>query len=273
LRCHNSETRQAQRQPTDLGNRGGKCFAIVGTGHDVLLATSLAQDAWTAAIGCGFQPSGLCQLNCRLLPKLAVREPVINEELRSKLVAMAEHDLQVRAELVESSDLCGGYNIQMAAIHKRNADSLDNIIDEFGWPGRSLVGSDGAEAAWLILQHAIGSPNLQRKCLEILEEAVESGEVPAFQVAFLEDRIRVFEERPQRYGTQFDWDRSGNLSPHPIEDPERVDEYRESVGLGPLAEKIRDIRQRAAEEGHEQPDDFDGYRERRRAWARSVGWL
>jgi hypothetical protein len=198
---------------------------------------------------------------------------MLNEELKSKLVGMAEHDLQVRAELAESGELFDGYNERMAAVHKQNAERLDNIIDEYGWPGNSLVGSDGAEAAWLIVQHAIGSPAFQRKCLQILMEAVELGEVPADQVACLEDRIRVCEERPQRYGTQFDWDGSGSLNPHPIEDPERVDEYRAAVGLGPLDEKIREMRQRAADEGHEQPVDFEEYLKGRKEWARSVGWL
>jgi hypothetical protein len=188
-------------------------------------------------------------------------------------VAMAEHDLLVRAELVKSGELFGSYNKKMAAVHKQNADHLDRIIEDFGWPGRSLVGSEGAEAAWLILQHAIGSPAFQRKCLQILKEAVELGDVQAAQVACLEDRIAVFEDRPQRYGTQFDWDGSGKLNPHPIDDPERVDEYRASVGLEPLAEKIRKMRKRAAEEDHKQPDDFDEYLKGRKAWARSVGWL
>lgn len=198
---------------------------------------------------------------------------MLDDKLKSKLVAMAEHDLRVRSEVAASGELFGGYNERMAAVHKENAKSLDRIIDEFGWPGSSLVGSDGAEAAWLILQHSIGSPEFQRKCLPILKEAAKSGDVPAIQVACLEDRIRVFEERPQRYGTQFDWDGSGMLSPHPIEDPERVDEYRASIGLGPLAEKTQEMRQRATDECHKQPDDFDEYVRGRKAWARIVGWL
>lgn len=196
-----------------------------------------------------------------------------NEDLKSKLVTMAEHDLRVRAELAESGELFDGYNKRMAEVHEQNAESLDRIIDTFGWPGRSLVGSDGAEAAWLILQHAIGKPVLQRKWLRILKEALELEEIPAVQVARLEDRICVFEERPQRYGTQFDWDGSGHLNPHPIKDLEKVDEYRASVGLGPLADQIQEMRYRAAEEGHEQSKDFDAYVKGRKAWARSVGWL
>ncbi len=186
---------------------------------------------------------------------------------------MVEHDLQVRAELAASGELFGSYNEKMSVVHRQNAADLDGIIDEFGWPGTSLVGNDGADAAWLILQHAICSPEFQRKCLPILKRAAESGEVSPLHVACLEDRIRVFEERPQKYGTQFDWDGNGRLSPHAIEEPERVDEYRASVGLGPLDEKIQEMRQRARTEGHEQPEDFDEYVKNRRAWARSVHWL
>jgi hypothetical protein len=39
------------------------------------------------------------------------------------------------------------------------------------------------------------------------------GDAPALQAAMLEDRIRAFEGRPQRYGTQFDWDANGEPSP------------------------------------------------------------
>jgi hypothetical protein len=30
---------------------------------------------------------------------------------------------------------------------------LRAIVSQYGWPGRSLVGEDGADAAWLLLQH------------------------------------------------------------------------------------------------------------------------
>lgn len=46
---------------------------------------------------------------------------------------------------------------------------------------------------------------------------------------------RVYEQRPQRYGTQWrDDPRDGRTRPWPIEEPEQVDSRRASVGLGPL---------------------------------------
>jgi hypothetical protein len=40
-----------------------------------------------------------------------------------------------------------------------------------GWPGSTLVGTDGAHAAWLIVQHADADPALQEKCLKLMTAA------------------------------------------------------------------------------------------------------
>jgi hypothetical protein len=196
----------------------------------------------------------------------------MNTALQEKLIALLRLDEKVRAELVATGELFDGYNARMAEVHKQNAAKLDGIVKEFGWPGTSLVGNDGADAAWLVLQHAIANPELQRKCLPLLKTAAQAGEIPAFQFACLEDRICVYEGRAQRYGTQFDWDESGVLSASPLQNPERVDDYRQSVGLGPLSEKTEEIRQRAAAEGDEPPRDFEKRKQEMDDWARSVGW-
>ena len=186
---------------------------------------------------------------------------------------MVEVDGRVRAELVAEGALYDGYHPRMAVVHERHAKALGSIIDEYGWPGRALVGDDGADAAWLILQHAVCVPALQRRALPLLEAAAKAGDIPACQVAYLHDRICAHEERPQRYGTQFDWDDEGRLSPQSIEEPDKVDHYRAEVGLGPLSERIREMRLDAAREGAKPPADINKWRSEKRAWAVSVGWL
>jgi hypothetical protein len=196
----------------------------------------------------------------------------MNVALRDELVAMADEDQRVRAELAAEGSLFDGYHPRMAEIHDRNAARLTEIIEQHGWPGRTLVGDDAARAAWLVLQHAIGHPNLQRRGLLLLQDAVARGEVPAVEAAMLEDRIGVFEGRPQPYGTQFDWDEGGQLNPLPIEDEANVDERRRAIGLGPLAEDIQRRREGMARSNEKPPT---GWAERERkflAWARSVGW-
>lgn len=196
----------------------------------------------------------------------------MNEELKERLLGMVEEDKRVRAELAATGELFEGYASRMAEVHRRNAEALDALVDEHGWPGRSLVGSEGAQAAWIVAQHAIGSPAFQRKSLKLLKEAVARGEVEPVYVAYLEDRICFLERRPQRYGTQFDWDEDGQLSPWTLEDPARVDAFRASVGLEPLAERIARLRVRQEVEGERAPADFRKRQREMESWAKSVGW-
>src|SRR5262245_59980624 len=139
----------------------------------------------------------------------AKKENPMDEALRERLLAMAAEDQRVRAELAADASLFDGYHPRMEEVHRRNAAALVEIIAAHGWPGRSLAGEDRALAAWLILQHTIGDPPLQRRGLELLRHAVAAGEVAPIHAAMLEDRIAFFEGRPQRYGTQFDWDECG----------------------------------------------------------------
>lgn len=183
---------------------------------------------------------------------------------------MVEEDRRVRAELAATGELYQGYAPRMAEVHQRNAQQLEAIIQQFGWPGKSLVGEEGAAASWFILQHAIGSPELQRRCLPIVQEAVVRGEAEPAHMAYLQDRICFYERRPQRYGTQFDWDEHGQMSPWTLQDPERVEEHRRTVGLGPLPEKMEQARR--GTEG-ETPPDFKKRQAELREWAKSVGWL
>lgn len=186
---------------------------------------------------------------------------------------MARQDRSVRAELAASGKLFNtGYEPRMARVHRRNARRLRRIIEAIGWPGADLVGSDGAEAAWLILQHAISEPDLLRRALPLLATAAREGKADAAQAAMLEDRIRFFEGRPQRYGTQLDWDADGSLSPGEIEDPQTLWERRAAVGLPPLEEHIQDVRTRATADGQRPPADYQAYVDARDEWASKVGW-
>lgn len=197
----------------------------------------------------------------------------MNETLRDELLEMARRDQTVRAELVASGELFEvGYEPRMARVHERNARRLRRILESVGWPGADLVGPDGAEAAWLILQHAIAEPDLLRRALPLLQAAAREGKASPRHAALLEDRIRCFEGRPQRYGTQFDWDAEGKLSPGAVENPQRLDERRRAIGLPPLAEQMEEARTRAAAEGDGPPADYEAYARARDEWAASVGW-
>ena len=184
---------------------------------------------------------------------------------------MAAEDQRVRAELAADGSLFDGYHPRMAEVHLRNGARLAAILDRHGWPAPGLVGADGAAAAWLVLQHAIGDPPLMRRGLELLSQ-LAPGEIDPARLAMLEDRVSAFEGRPQRYGTQYDWDEAGRLGPLPLEDPGRVDQLRRSVGLGPLEENTQRIREETARAGERPPPDWAERQRKKREWERSVGW-
>ena len=193
-----------------------------------------------------------------------------DKALRRRLLDLARRDAETRERLAADGSLFEGYHPEMRAVHDANAAALRAIVEAQGWPGRRLAGEDGAEAAWLVAQHAIGLPDFQRACLRALQAAAASGDVPAWQPAYLEDRIRSLEGRPQLYGTQFDWDEAGEMSPLPIEESRDVDARRAAVGLGPLADATRRHREEARSQPP--PEDLQARQQAKAEWARETGW-
>jgi hypothetical protein len=196
----------------------------------------------------------------------------MNTPLSQELVNMAREDVELRNSLASYRSLNNGYHPQMKAVHDRNAKRLDEIIQQHGWPGKSMVGEDGAHAAWLIIQHAIAHPQLQRRCFPLLIEQVEAGEITAVEMAMFEDRIRCFEGRPQRFGTQFDWDEQLLMSPLTMDDPKLVDERRKQIGLRPLRDEIIAKRKETDESGEQPPNNYQRYLTEKEKWLKANGW-
>jgi hypothetical protein len=193
--------------------------------------------------------------------------------LQDELLALKKRDLDMRAQLVREGRLYDGYAEEMQLVHRENAQRLDELVARHGWPTTAKAGLEGSRAAWMVAQHSICTPALQRKFLALVSQAADSGEVPKLQAALLTDRIRFNEDKPQVYGTVLDWDEHGNLSSL-VEDPANVDARRKAVGLPLAHEEDLAMRRREVEaEGGRPPADFEAARQKKLAWAKSVGWL
>lgn len=181
----------------------------------------------------------------------------MNEQLRQELLAMQEEDQQVLRELIDSSELKGQeYHPRMRAVHEKNNARIKAIIDEHGWPGRSLVGEDGAKAAWLIVQHAVLDSGFMERTLLLLRDAVRNGEAEGRFLAYLQDRVLTMAGEPQIYGTQYDFDKNGNAYPLPIREPDKVEQLRREIGLEPLSEATQRIQARyRPRKGHVRVED------------------
>jgi hypothetical protein len=192
----------------------------------------------------------------------------MNEPLRHELIAMRAEDLRVRQELIDSGEMDGTrYVPRMEAVHRQNAARLRQIIAEFGWPDRELVGEDGTLAAWFVAQHAIGEPDFQREALRLVRDKVKNGRVPAAQEAYLYDRIALYEGRPQRYGTHSAPCPDGQYRRCLTEDPEHLNERRAAVGLPAVAEDPPET-----EPTPETRAEYEAWKKGEEEWMRKVGW-
>ncbi|MFC4056147.1 DUF6624 domain-containing protein [Actinomadura syzygii] len=162
----------------------------------------------------------------------------------------------VAAELVRRRDLdqqarrnaAGGRWSEREREHTGQVDAdntrwLTGLVAEHGWPRADRVGAAAAHAAWLIAQHADAAPAQQRRFLTLMRQAAADGQARPADLAYLEDRCRRNSGRPQLYGTQLATTDDGDLVPAPLEEPERVDDRRAAVGLSPLADYLKAVRE------------------------------
>lgn len=167
---------------------------------------------------------------------------MINEGLQAELIERAERDQRARRSL-RPGHSSEEWNDTVALIDDDNVQRLREIIATHGWPGHALVGPDGASSAWLIAQHS--PPEDQERFLPLLTMAVEQGDAEPRDLAYLTDRVLKHRGLPQRYGTQYTADRERELVLlWQVDDPDRLDERRASLGLEPEAEnraRLQDI--------------------------------
>jgi hypothetical protein len=158
--------------------------------------------------------------------------------LARELLAMERADQKARNAAIDAGAVAGEnqkIGKEITRVDKRNTTRLMTIVEEFGWPGRSLVGERASQSAWLIAQHADLNLAFQKHAL-VLMDAMPIGEVVPKNIAYLTDRILVAEGKKQAYGTQFEC-RKGELVPRtPIADPAGIDAKRKAVGMQPLDE-------------------------------------
>lgn len=109
-----------------------------------------------------------------------------------------------------------------------NLVNVEEILSAKGFPSHKQVGTMAVQAVWIVFQHS--DLENQKKFLPQLKDAVQRGDLPAYFLAMLQDRIDVREGRPQKYGTQ--WGSDGKLCP--LLDAVRVNKWREEVGLPPI---------------------------------------
>lgn len=164
----------------------------------------------------------------------SVSLPVLRQELLERL----DRDQAIRNEMIKRGvkNLDAAFIAQMTEIDSANTARMKEIVKQFGWPGPELVGVDGTEAAFLLVQHAEHA--FQKQMLPLVEAAYRNKKLQGQDYALLLDRVLVADGKPQVYGTQtkiFDQWKGEEPVFEPIEDESNVDKRRAEVGLPSMA--------------------------------------
>lgn len=171
-------------------------------------------------------------------PKHAAR---IDSTLQRELLARLAVDQAIRDTVSQVLQAAGRFDTsllrRMWEVDTPNSNWLKGVIAERGWPGRSLVGDEGAQAAFLIVQHATHDTAFMASALVLMERAVPDSEARGADVAMLADRLAVQRGQKQRYGTQAKI-MDGKVILDPIDDSAHVDQRRAALGMPPLARYV-----------------------------------
>jgi uncharacterized protein DUF6624 len=169
-----------------------------------------------------------------------------SDAVRRELVKMGEDSQKHRQEMMDLMDRVAGSDSEKLAkkwkqaverqndLDGKNRQRLDEIVNQHGWPKKSVFGDEASGVAFLIVQHA--EIDYQKKYLPLIKDAVAQKEARRSDLAMLEDRILTREGKKQVYGTQLRLNQTTQrMELYPIEDEENVDGRRAAVGLEPLA--------------------------------------
>lgn len=163
-----------------------------------------------------------------------------NQPLRRELEALLEADQAVRQAIGPLQQRYGPKSTHLDSLYERmerqdaqNQARVKAIIAQYGWPGSQLVGETGSTAAFLVLQHA-ELATIQHYLPLIRQETAAGGLEPQ-QLALMEDRVLVYQNKPQLYGSQVHTNAvTGKQEFYPIADEAHVDERRAGLGMEPL---------------------------------------
>ena len=197
-----------------------------------LIRVSLLAFAMTSVYGQG-NPKLKAELDSIYYIDQLYRE-IMMEPLRSDSLAKAE---KLTSEGVQQRIFD-----KMNEIDSSNIERIKQVIQQYGYPGKSLVGEPTNEAAWYVIQHS----NNIAQFFPMIEQAGKNKELPFKLVAMMQDRLLMNQGKEQIYGTQGRCDNppvnsAGLQKPDcyiwPILDPDHVNERRKQAGFSDTVEE------------------------------------
>lgn len=123
----------------------------------------------------------------------------------------------------------------------KNLIVVKKYFDEYGFPGIKENGKETSLNFWLIVQHGDHDVNFQNRALKAMKKQLDKKNVNARNYAYLYDRVKKNQNKPQLYGTQMVWDSLGIHRPYKLKCQNEVNLRREKMGLGTIEDYIKEF--------------------------------
>ena len=180
------------------------------------------------------------------------READMRAKIDSILCDIGRKDQAVRADWSKmatgsvTQEEAIEYALKLDETDSTNLASVSRILDTYGWP--SGLSDEANQAIFLVIDHS--DLNIMNKYIGLFRDAVEKGYLSMNDLVTMEDRMLMNADKPQKYGTQaYSLVEDGKTVIYiwPVEDPDKLDALRKSVGLMPIGEYLEMVKQQGVE--------------------------
>ena len=111
---------------------------------------------------------------------------------------------------------------------------LEEIVTRHGWPNEANSTGAGAGNARLMVWQGDHDPAFQVRMLGVMEAAVATGGLENWAFAEAYDGVMLELTGKQRYGTHVSC--AGNEAIESLEDPDKLDDWRQKIGMEPIGD-------------------------------------
>ena len=180
------------------------------------------------------------------------READMRAKIDSILCDIGRKDQEVRAGWAKvatgsvTKEEAIEYALKLDETDSTNLASVSRILDTYGWP--SGLSDAANKAIFLVIDHS--DLKTMNKYIGLFRDAVEKGYLSMNDLVTMEDRMLMNAGKPQKYGTQaYSLVENGKTVIYiwPVEEPDKLDALRKSVGLIPIEDYLEIVRQQGME--------------------------
>ncbi|MBA9075669.1 DUF6624 domain-containing protein [Rufibacter quisquiliarum] len=174
---------------------------------------------------CGIHLSGQAQA----IPYDSLR--VVLEKIHD-----TDQGIRLKGDTVKEENM-NAFFAEMQAVDSVNQLQVQAILGRYGWLPKSKVGEKAANGLFYVVQHS--PTRVIAQYLPELQKMAAKGEADKTLTAMMEDRLLMFQNKKQIYGSQATsmLRKDGSYAIWPIEDPKNVNKRRKAAGFTSTVEE------------------------------------